>query len=528
MMRTRLLVGVLLCLGLSPHAVLRAQEALPTHQLVIYADQGQVQISRHIYGHFIEHLGYGIYGGFWQRDAQGRWHLRQDIIEALRHIRIPNLRWPGGCFADLYHWKDGIGPREQRPPILNAFWGQVVEDNSFGTHEFMELIEALGAEPYIAGNVGSGTPREMAEWVEYLTAEDGPMARLRKQNGREKPWRVPFWGVGNESWGCGGHMDPEHYADLYRRFATYLFNYSGNQLYKVAAGPADADTTWTSVLMRHVFRRYPWLMQGISVHYYTWISKTGNWNDKEPAVGFDEWGWFQGLKKGLFLDNVLRGHKAVMDRYDPEKRVGLVVDEWGMWHAPEPGSNPAFLVQQNTLRDALVAAVSLNIFNHHADRVKMANLAQTINVLQALILTREGEDTIVRTPTYHVFDLYKEHQDATLVPIALEAGEYRYGNEAIPALNASASRNAEGAVHLTIANLDPHQERVVHCRLEGARPARVAGRVLTADAMDAHNTFEAPNRVQPTAFTGYRQLGNGVYELRLPAKSVVALTFYSN
>jgi len=366
------------------------------NRVIIGADLGTVTIEKYIYGHFAEHLGRCIYEGFWvgqDSPIPNTRGIRNDVVEALRKIKPPVLRWPGGCFADEYHWKDGIGPRERRPARVNTHWGGVTENNHFGTHEFMDLCEQLGADPYICGNVGSGTVQEMAEWVEYITfAGKSEMADLRRQNGREEPWRLPFFGVGNENWGCGGHMRPEYYADLYRRYQTYVRHYSGNRVYKVACGPTG-DYRWTEVLMREAGR---W-MDGLSLHYYT---LPGTWEKKGSATQFDESEWFSTLRNALHMEELIRRHSAIMDRYDPQRRVGLIVDEWGTWYDVEPGTNPGFLYQQNTLRDALVAGIHLNIFNNHAERVKMANIAQTVNVLQAMILT-DGPRMIV-TPTYHV------------------------------------------------------------------------------------------------------------------------------
>ncbi len=343
-------------------------------------------ISRHIYGHFSEHLGRCIYDGFWVGDSikvQKKDRIRLDIVEALKKIRIPNLRWPGGCFADEYHWRDGIGQRKQRPKMINTHWGGVVEDNSFGTHEFLELCELLNCEPYISANVGSGTVDEMSKWVEYLNFEGlSPMTDIRKQNGRDKAWKVSFWGVGNESWGCGGNMTPEYYAGEYRRYATFARNYPGIPLKKIACGANSADYNWTEVIMKQVRNNQMW---GLSLHHYT--LPTGNWGKKGSATAFDEQEYFNTMKNCLLMEELVTRHSAIMDRYDPEKRVSMVVDEWGIWTDVEPGTNPGFLYQQNSLRDALVAGTTLNIFNNHSDRVRMANLAQTVNVLQALVLT---------------------------------------------------------------------------------------------------------------------------------------------
>ncbi|HLG40781.1 MAG TPA: alpha-L-arabinofuranosidase C-terminal domain-containing protein, partial [Chitinophagaceae bacterium] len=394
-------------------------------------------ISRHIYGHFSEHLGRCIYDGFWVGDSitvpkKGR--IRLDIVDALKKIKIPNLRWPGGCFADEYHWRDGIGPRNQRPKMINTHWGNVTEDNSFGTHEFLDLIELLGTEPYICGNVGSGSIEEMNKWVEYLNFDGlSPMTEIRKQNGREKPWKVEYWGVGNENWGCGGNMTADFYADQYRRYATFCKNYPGAPLKKIAGGANSEDYNWTDVLMRKVPLRMMW---GISLHYYV-VPRT--WRDKGSATQFDEKEYFATMQKTLKMDELVTKHSTVMDRYDPDKRVALVVDEWGIWTNVEPGTNPGFLYQQNSLRDALVAGTTLNIFNNHCDRVRIANLAQTINVLQALVLTKGNQ--MLLTPTYHVFDMYKVHQDAKWLPVNFNSPDYVSESEKIPAVNISASQD---------------------------------------------------------------------------------------
>ncbi len=482
---------------------------------IINADQGRLTISKHIYGHFAEHLGSCIYGGIWVVEnstipnVRG---IRKDVIAALRQIQIPNLRWPGGCFADTYHWMDGIGPREKRPSIVNTNWGGVTEDNHFGTHEFMDFCELIGAEPYITGNVGSGTVREMEQWVQYIT-HDGksPMADLRRANGREKPWRVSFWGLGNETWGCGGSMRPEYYSDVLRQFQSYLYNFGDNRLFKIACGASDANYGWTDVLMREAGS----VIHGLSLHYYT-----VDWANKGSATQFTEREWFKVLKKTLAMSELIDRHTTVMDKYDPRKRVALIVDEWGTWYDVEPGTNPGFLYQQNTLRDALVAGINLNIFNNHCDRVRMANIAQTINVLQAVILTKD--DKMVLTPTYHVYDMYKVHQDATLLPLDLKSAEYSFEKDRIPAVSMSASKDKAGRIHVTLCNLDPQNTNTVTVDLRGARPAKVTGRILTADAMNTHNTFEKPDAVKPADFSGARLTGNG-FEVRLPSKSVVVL-----
>ncbi|MFW5972447.1 MAG: alpha-N-arabinofuranosidase [Bacteroidota bacterium] len=484
------------------------------HRVVIDVDVPGDTISRHLYGHFAEHLGRGIYGGLFQRDASGAAIVREDVAEALRRIQIPNLRWPGGCFADYYFWKDGVGPREDRPSIVNVLWGGVTEDNSVGTHEFMDLVEQLGTEPVIVGNVGSGTVRDMAQWWEYMKhPAESPMADWRRQHGRDDPWDVTYWGVGNESWGCGGNMRPEFYADQYRRFATFLHDYGTGRPFRIAAGAAGEDYRWTEVVMREAGH----MIDGLDFHHYTIL---GTWAKKGHATDFTEAEWFELLERSLFWDELLTRHSAIMDQYDPQKRVWLIVGEWGTWHEQEEGSTPGFLYQQNTLRDALSAAVSLDAFHRHLDRVKMANIAQTVNVLQAMILT-EG-DRMLLTPTYHVFDFHTVHHDAVALPAHVEAGDYRMSDRSIPALSVSASRNAEGTIHLTLTNLDPNNTGTVETLFRGADLRQARGRILTAGAMNAHNTFETPEAVVPREFTGARLLGERLV-VEMPPKSLVVL-----
>ncbi len=487
------------------------------NKMTINADQGNQVISKHIYGHFSEHLGHCIYGGFWVGEKStipNTRGIRNDVVKALKDISIPNLRWPGGCFADEYHWMDGIGPRDQRPKMVNTHWGGVVEDNSFGTHEFLDLCEQLGCEPYICGNVGSGSVEEMSKWVEYITFDgESPMANLRKKNGRDKPWNVKFWGVGNENWGCGGNMTAEFYADQYRRYATYCRNYGDNRLYKIAGGANAGDYHWTETLMENVGYR----MNGLSLHYYT-VPK--NWGDKGSATQFDEAEYFTTIEKTFQMDELVRKHSTIMDKYDPQKRVALVPDEWGTWYNVEPGTNPGFLYQQNTLRDAIVAGINLNIFNQHCDRVKIANIAQTINVLQSVILT--DEEKMVLTPTYWAFYLFKVHHDATLLPMSFICNKYEMNGRKIDAISASASKDATGKIHITLVNIDPNKAQAIDCELRGLTAKNVKGQVLTSAKINDHNTFEKPNVVVVKDFKDAK-LSNGKLSIQLPAKSVVML-----
>jgi alpha-N-arabinofuranosidase len=492
------------------------------NRIVVKTQDGDVKISRHIYGHFSEHLGRCIYGGYWVGNEAASipniGGIRNDIVAALKQIKIPNLRWPGGCFADEYHWMDGIGPRENRPKMINTHWGGVTEDNSFGTHEFLELCARLGCEPYICGNVGSGTVSELSRWVEYCNFDGvSPMADLRRKNGRAEPWKVRYWGIGNESWGCGGNMCAEFYADNYRRYATYARNYGDSKLYKIACGPNSGDYHWTRVLME----RAAGMMNGLSLHYYT---VPGDWGSKGSAVNFTEAEWLVTMKKAAFMEELVRKHGAIMDEFDPSKKVGLIVDEWGTWYDVEPGTNPGFLYQQNTLRDALAAGIHFNIFNNNAGRVRMANIAQTVNVLQAVILT-DGPRMLL-TPTYHIFDMYKVHQDAVKLPVYVESETI--GDIAVISASASAaSASASGGdkSHISLTNADPAQERPVCIELRGCTlspSADVNGKIVTSGKMQDHNTFEQPDAVTLKDFTGAKISGGNV-ELALPPRSVVTL-----
>ncbi len=489
----------------------------PADRVVLDASKGGGTISRHVYGHFSEHLGRCIYGGVWVGEGSSIPNLRgirRDVVAALKKIRIPNLRWPGGCFADEYHWKDGVGQRSARPQMVNTNWGGVTEDNSFGTHEFLDLCGQLGCEPYITGNAGSGSVQEMAQWIEYMNfAGRSPMADWRRANGREAPWLIRFFGIGNEAWGCGGEMRPEYYSDVFRRYSSYCKDTCEERpLFVIACGANGGDTHWTDELMKN----RNWRMDGLSLHYYT-----VDWKDRGSATEFGEDRYFDILKRAREIERIIRSHEAVMDRYDSEKKVALVVDEWGTWYEPEPGTNPAFLYQQNTMRDALVAALHFDIFNAHSSRVRMANIAQLVNVLQAPILTRDAQ--MLLTPTYHVFDLYQVHQDSIPLPLTVQSRSYQLGNESLPALSASASRDNSGVVHLSLSNIDPHQPRQVTCEIHGMKAARVQGRILVASAMNARNTFEKPHTVEPADFDGAQLKGNQL-TIILPPLSIVTLS----
>lgn len=488
-----------------------------TVKITIHTDQGKDTISRHIYGHFAEHLGRCIYGGFYvgeeNQEIPHTAGVRNDIIEALKALKIPNLRWPGGCFADTYHWKDGIGPKDQRPTIVNRWWGGSTEDNSFGTHDFLNLCEELDTEPYLSANVGSGTVQELIDWVQY-TNHDGqsPMADLRRSNGREQPWGVTYWGVGNETWGCGGNMTAEYYANIYRQFATFMPGWSsGRDIVRIASGASSSDYHWTEVLMRDVPHK---LMEAVALHHYSVM----DWSNKGPDINFSDDQYFHIMKKALQMEELITRHTTIMDKYDPEKKVALYVDEWGAWYDGE--EKKGVLYQQNTMRDAMVAGSTLNIFNNHADRVKMANIAQTVNVLQAVVLT--DEEQILLTPTYHVMQMYAVHQDALQLPVHHTNSSYEHAGQNLPAINVSASTDREGKTHLSIVNIDLKQSIPTSIQIRGEKFENISGEILQAQKINDHNSFDQPNKIHPKNFNevGIR---DDYIELTLPPFSVVVL-----
>ncbi len=476
------------------------------------------KINKELYGNFSEHLGRCIYEGIYvgeDSEIPNVNGIRKDVVEALKNIKLPVLRWPGGCFADEYHWMDGIGPKENRKKMVNTHWGGVVEDNSFGTHEFMELCEQIGCEPYINGNLGSGTVREMSEWVEYMTFDGlSPMSSLREQNGRKEPWKVSYFGVGNENWGCGGNMTPEYYANEYRRYQTYCREYGTNKLYKIACGPNADNYEWTDTLMKNA-RGY---MKGLSLHYYT--LPTGNWDDKGDAVNFNIDDWYATLKNTLFMEELVTKHSAIMDKYDPDKKVSLIVDEWGSWYNVEAGTNPGFLYQQNTVRDALIAGINLNIFNKHCDRVKMANIAQLVNVLQSLILT-EGA-AMVLTPTYYVFKMYQYHQEGTLLDSFLETKEIGSGKNQVPNLHESVSEDVSGNLHITINNLSADEAYEIETEIMEYTVKSVEAEIVTGK-MNDYNDFHEEEKVTLHRTDAYK-IENGKVIFTIPACSVMHLT----
>ena len=476
----------------------------------------QPRIPAEIYGQFSEHLGRCIYEGIWVgKDSKipNKDGYRTDVVKALKDLKIPVLRWPGGCFADEYHWMDGVGPQENRPKLVNNNWGSTIEDNSFGTHEFLNLCEMLDTEPYISGNVGSGTVEELAKWVEYMTAEEGTMAELRAKNGRKEPWKVKYLGVGNESWGCGGDMTADYYADVYQRYALYARNYADNRLFKIACGASEDDYEWTKTVMKKAGTK----LNGLSLHYYT----VPGWDcDKGSATEFTSEDYYNTLTRTAGVEEVLRNHIAIMDAYDPDRRVALILDEWGTWFEVEPGYNKGHLYQQNTMRDAIVAAINLNIFPKYVHRLKMCNIAQVVNVLQAMVLTKGPQ--MVLTPTYHVFRMFTAHQNAVVVPSDVKCGTIvSTDGKTMPDFSASASTK-DGAVHVSLANPRLDKDVTVELCFDELNPTGIKGEILRADKINAYNDFGKDPEVAPASFTEAKAAGNKV-TLTLPAASVVTL-----
>ncbi|RTZ02529.1 alpha-N-arabinofuranosidase [Flavobacterium sp. RSP49] len=489
-----------------------------TTVLTLKNDESAPIINKNIYGHFAEHLGRSIYNGFFVGDTSkipNTNGVRNDVVAALKTLKIPNLRWPGGCFADTYHWKDGIGPKENRPTIVNQWWGGVTEDNSFGTHDFLNLCELLETEPYLAGNMGSGTVQELADWVQYVNfGGKSPMSDLRIKNGRKEPWNVKMWGVGNEAWGCGGNMTADYYAGEYRKYATFMSDWENTGgLMRIASGANSGDYNWTETLMKNIPGN---MIGGVALHHYSVI----DWAKKGDAVDFTEDLYFKTMQQALKMEELVTKHSAIMDKYDPNKKIALVVDEWGGWYDVEKGSNPGFLYQQNTMRDAVLAGATLDIFNNHADRVRVANLAQCVNVLQAVILTDKTK--MLLTPTYHVMQMYSVHQDAKLLPISIKSPLYSHNGESLPALSASISKDKNGLIHISLVNIDAKKEHKIEIDLKELGIKNVTGTILASPNLQDHNTFDNPTKIKPAIFKGF-ETKKGKLEITIPAFSVVVL-----
>lgn len=512
-------------LALHPLAAVAQQPTVV--QLQARANQPGPTISRDIFGQFAEHLGSGIYGGIWvgpdSRTPNVR-GIRSDVVAALRAIHVPNVRWPGGCFGDNYHWRNGIGPRTKRPATLNPDWGGVIEPNSFGTHEYFDFLGQIGAEAFISENIGSGTVQEAADWFEYMTSDKATnLAKDRAANGHPAPYKVKYLGLGNENWGCGGAMSPDHYVEEMKRFDRYTRNYNPAQqapstaMKRIAVGWDSGNDDYTDAVMRAwKAKNWAWDIEGVSLHGYT---IPNSWEKKGPSVGFGEDEYAKGIRATLRMREWIAHQSAIMDKYDPEKKVGLYVDEWGIWTDSNPGTNPGFLQQQNTLRDAIIAALNLNIFMRNSDRVRGANIAQMVNVLQAMILT-DGPKMVL-TPTYQVYRMYVPFQDAQLIPMSFDPGTYGLGDIALPAVDAVAARDKSGRIWLSLVNVDPNHPVSIGVSIEGAAVHSANGELLTAATVDAHNSFASPNEVKPRPFAGRAADGQLLFDL--PPKSIAVV-----
>jgi alpha-N-arabinofuranosidase len=524
-----LLVSCLLSLCLAPAGMAQTATAANADRVRLAIDVSQpgAKIDRNIFGQFAEHLGHGVYEGIWvgpDSSIPNTRGMRNDVIAALKALKVPNVRWPGGCFADEYHWRKGIGP--QRVLTLNPNWGGVIEPNTFGTHEYLDFLDQIGAEAYLSLNLGSGTPQEAAEWLEYLTTtQPTTLGKERAANGHPAPYKIAYLGIGNESWDCGGNMTPDYYLGQLKIYSRFVRNFNPGQqgkqqMLKIAVGPGGNEprfVEWTEEVMKAWQKhQWSWDMNGLSLHNYTVV----RWDNKFASVGFGETEYGQILKNTLEMEGLVSRHSAIMDKYDPQKKIALVVDEWGSWYAPLPGSNPGFLAQQNSMRDAVLAALNLNIFARHADRVRMANIAQMINVLQAMILT--DKEKMVLTPSYYVYKMYVPFQDAIFVPVAFNAGTYTHGDLSLPRVDAIAAKDASGKLWLEVTNLDPNQSVEIEATIAGATGKMAVGETLTAPKVDSVNTFEAPNTVVPKPVSATVQ--GGKLTLKLEPKSVTVIS----
>ena len=495
--------------------------------LTVDASKSGAKIDRNIFGQFAEHLGQGIYEGIWvgpDSSIPNTRGIRNDVVTALKAIKVPNVRYPGGCFADEYHWRKGIG--RERAVTLNPNWGGVTEPNTFGTHEYLDFLDQIGSEAYLSANVGSGTPQEAADWLEYLTtAQPTTLAKERVANGHPNPYKIAYLGIGNESWDCGGNMSPDYYLSQLKIHSRFVRNYNPAQqndqkMLKIAVGPGGSEqrfTDYTETIMKAWQNHsWSWDMDGLSLHNYTVV----NWDKKYSSFGFGEAEYGQVLKNTLAMEDLINKNSAIMDKYDPQKKIALVVDEWGAWYAPLPGSNPGFLSQQNSQRDAILAALNLNIFARHADRVRMANIAQMINVLQAMILT--DKEKMVLTPTYYVFKMYVPFQDATFIPVNFDAGVYTNGDIKLPRIDAVAAKDKNGKLWLEMTNVDPNQPAEIELNLTGITAKSAAGETLTAPKVDSINKFDAPKTVVPKPITA--KIQGGKISLKLEPKSVTVIS----
>jgi alpha-N-arabinofuranosidase len=450
------------------------------------------QVGRYLYSHFAEHLGRCIYGGIWVGEdskIENEGGVRLDTARALKRLALPALRWPGGCFADNYHWMDGIGPREKRPKRYNLWWKQP-ETNQFGTDEFIRLCRMIDAEPYICLNVGSGTVEEASGWVEYCNAsQPTALVNLRKANGHPEPYAVKFWGIGNENWGCGGSMRPEYYADLYRRFATYVRKAAEEGAKLIACGSHPELQDWDERFLKAMKGACP-LVDSLALHAY--------FGQGMNDVDFSDDDYYRLIGSIKVLKRKLAQTTELAQAYSTyEHRIDVVMDEWGTWY--KQATVEGGLYQQNTMRDALFAAASFHCFHEYGERLWMTNMAQTVNVLQALILTKGPE--MILTPTYHIYEMFRQHRDGDLVVCKVRNSPTLSSPDAEDrdAISASTTLSADGkALFLSILNLDLAQTYTIDVNVTNAAEWKVqqVRRLATGD-IRSHNTFEDPDKVRP-------------------------------
>jgi len=503
------------------------------------------RINPEIYGHFAEHLGGVVYGGIWVGEDSkipNVGGIRKSLIDALQRIKPSVVRWPGGCFADSYNWRDGIGARGQRPRRTNFWrdageWPKDVPDgpwnydnNQFGTNEFMRFCRLVGAQPYVAANVRSLTARDFYEWVEYCNSPPGTttLADMRGSAGDREPFKVRYWGVGNESWGCGGNFTPEEYAAEYRRFTEWVPRYGIEPAF-IGAGPNSGDLDWSRRFFTKMNeRRALGRMWGWALHHYSWNvsgGRTTDWRQgKGDALNYPVDEWYELLREADRMESLITEHWSVMGEIDRQHRVKLVVDEWGAWYRPGTEMhNTHLLGQQSTMRDAVLAGLTLNTFNRHAEKVAMANVAQLINCLQSLFLA--NEDKFVTTPTFHVFDMYSPHQGAQSIRTICSAPRPSYtrngqaGNTR--GLSESASLSDKRLI-LTVANPEAAQSRVAEIVIRGAQVKSITGTVLAGKDIHAHNSASQPDAIRPVDVQTVVGRG-GIFAHEFPPASVTKL-----
>lgn len=479
-------------------------------------------INPNIYGHFTEHIGGVIYDGIWVgKDSKipNVDGIRKDIVDYLRRINPPVIRWPGGCFADTYHWRDGIGPADKRPKRYDR-WTDVGESNQFGTHEFMHFCRLVGAEPLLSANVGTGTAQEFQEWMDYCNAPAGQttLADMREKNGSREPFNVRYWGIGNEAWGCGGNFTAEDYCTEYRKFVTLLPAYN-LPLFLVGSGPHNNDIQWTKRFFGKLndcveeWGKAP--INGWAPHYYCGASG--------GAVDFSEDQWYDLIASAEKMEPLVNDQWKALTEFDPKHEVKLVVDEWGTWHPGGTEINKAHTLEQmSTMRDAVIAAVTLDIFNRNCDKVAMSNIAQLVNNLQSLFLA-DGPK-FVATPNFYVYEMYKVHQGAKEVDLDIKSPEANYqieGNKrTLTVLSGSASVK-DKKLHISIVNANTKNAVEANIDLSGVVVSGGKQTVLTNKDIHAHNTFEKPNEV--VSVTTPLEISGGAFKHVFPAASITML-----